>query len=528
MVATAAVDVVAAAAAAAAVEGADARHRTNFADAQQPAPTRGVARRTMQPLHLASLTLCAGALLASAAQAQVTPTHADLVYATVGPAPLELDLYLPAGAPAPRPTLVFIHGGGWSGGDKAPIPALCVAALNQGFAVASVNYRLTSQAALFAPESVTFPAQIHDVKGAVRWLRANAATFGLDPTRFASFGTSAGGHLSALLATSGGSAELEGAVGGNLGFSSRVQAAIDYFGPTDLIQMQPDVLTPPGSVVDHDAPSSGESQLIGWSLPGQGMGDLRANLTNPAAPYPALVQITTWANPITWVEASDPPLFIGHGTNDPVVPVRQSSRLSAALFAAGVEHDFRAVPLAGHFLSGAISDAALAFLRAKLLGPDRLSVGTPLCAGDSSLDACPCGNTSFDGAQTGCVHSLFVGANLNAVGSASIAADSVELRADSMPNGSVLFFQGPLLVSGGVVLDDGLRCVASPLTRLATKINVQGFARYPAVGEASVSVRGGAVAGQTVHYQAWYRDPAPHCTSGTANLTNALSITWTP
>jgi len=482
----------------------------------------------MQPLHLASLTLIAGALMASAAQAQVTPTHADLVYATVGPAPLELDLYLPAGAPAPRPTLVFIHGGGWSGGDKAPIPALCTAALNQGFAVASVNYRLTSQAALFAPESVIFPAQIHDVKGALRWLRANAATFGLDPTRFASFGTSAGGHLSALLATSGGSSELEGTVGGNLGFSSEVQAAIDYFGPTDLIQMQLDVLTPPGSTINHDAPSSPESRLVGWSLTGQGMGDIRANLTNSTPPYPALVQRATWANPVSWVDAGDPPVFIGHGTNDTAVPVRQSTRLSAALFGAGVEHDFRAIPLAGHGLGGTIDVQALAFLHAKLLGPDAASVGTPLCAGDSSLNACPCGNTSFDGAHTGCVHSLFVGANLNAVGSASIAADSVELRADSMPSGSVLFFQGPLLLSGGVALDDGLRCVASPLTRLATKINVQGFASYPAVGETSVSLRGGAVAGQTLHYQAWYRDAATYCTSGTANLTNALSITWTP
>lgn len=490
--------------------------------------TERVAQRTMRSLRVVFLTLVAGAVLATAAPAQLTPTHADLTYAVVGSTPLRLDLYLPASAPAPHPTLIFIHGGGWSGGDKAQMPALCAAALNQGFAVASVNYRLTSQTALFAPESVTFPAQIHDVKGAVRWLRANAATFGLDPTRFASFGTSAGGHLSALLATSGGSSELEGTVGGNLGFSSRVQAAIDYFGPTDLIQMQPDVLTPPGSVVDHDEPSSGESQLIGWSLPGQGMGDIRANLTNPAAPYPMLVELATWASPITWVDAGDPPLFMGHGTNDPVVPVRQSSRLSAALFAAGVEHDFRAVPLAGHFLSGAISDAALAFLRAKLLGPDRPSVGTPLCAGDSSLDACPCGNSSFDGAHTGCVHSLFVGANLNALGTASIAADSVELRADSMPNGTVLFFQGPLFVSSGVVLDDGLRCVGGPLTRLATKINVQGFASYPAVGETSVSLRGGAVAGQTIHYQAWFRDPAPHCTSGTANLTNALSITWAP
>lgn len=482
----------------------------------------------MKPLINALRVPVLAAALCVPALAQLTPTHPDLVYGVVGPTPLRLDLYLPAGAPQPRPTLIFIHGGGWSGGDKAPIPQLCALALNQGFAVASINYRLTSQAAQFAPERVTFPAQIHDVKGAVRWLRANAGTFGLDPTRFASFGTSAGGHLSALLATSGGAPELEGAVGGNVGVSSRVQAAIDFFGPTDLIQMQLDVLNPPGSTIDHDAPSSPESRLVGWSLAGQGMGDIRANLTNPAAPYPALVELSNWANPITWVDAGDPPLFIGHGTNDTSVPVRQSTRLSAALFAAGVEHDFRAVPLAGHGLSGAINDVGVAFLRAKLIGPDRPSVGTPLCAGDSSLDACPCGNESFDGANTGCTHSLFVGANLNAVGAASVSNDTLELRADSMPNGTVLFFQGAVFLPAGSVLDDGVRCVGTPVTRLGTKLTVQGWASYPAPVDARVSVRGGANAGDTLYYQAWYRDSAPHCTASTANLTNALAITWTP
>lgn len=487
----------------------------------------------MKPLQRIAPTLLSTAAalcgaLSAPAFAQLTPTHPDLVYAVVGPQPLRLDLYLPAGAPTPRPTLIYIHGGGWANGDKAPLPPLGALALNQGFAVASINYRLTSQAAQFAPEPVTFPAQIHDVKGAVRWLRANAGVYGLDASRFASFGPSAGGHLCALLATSGDAPEIEGAVGGNLGFSSRVQAAIDFFGPTDLLNMQPDVLIPPGSVVDHDDPSSGESKLIGWSLPGQGIGDIRANLNNPVAPYPALVELCNWANPITWVDAGDPPMFIGHGTNDNVVPVRQSTRLSAALFAAGVEHDFRAVPLAGHGLSGPINDVAVAFLRAKLIGPDRPSVGTPLCAGDSVLDACPCGNASFDGANTGCVHSLFVGANLNAVGAASVASDTLELRADSMPNGTVLFFQGAVFLPGGSVLDDGVRCVGTPITRLGTKLTVQGWASYPAPADARVSVRGGASAGDTLYYQAWYRDSAPHCTNATSNLTNALAITWTP
>lgn len=466
--------------------------------------------------------------LAPSAQAQLSPTHADLVYATVGTVPLKLDLYLPPSGTAPFPTLVAIHGGGWSGGSKEPLSAFGVAALSQGFAVASIDYRLTSQAALFAPEPVTFPAQIHDVKGAVRWLRANAATYGLDPTRFASFGSSAGGHLSALLATSGGAIELEGTVGGNLGVSSAVQAAVDYFGPTDLLNIQLDVLSPPGSGIDHDAPTSPESRLLGWDQPGQGIGDIRANLANPAAPYPALVTLANWANPITWIDSNDPPLFIGHGTNDTSVPVRQSTRLSAGLLAASVEHDFRAIPLAGHGLGGAVNDAGVAFLRAKLLGPDRPSIGTPFCAGDTASSACPCGNDSFAGASTGCVHSLFVGAGLGAIGSASVANDTVTLRADSMTNGSVLFIQSRAPLATASVLDDGLRCLRSPVTRLGTKLTTLGWASYPLPGDLRISVKGAVQPGETLHYQAWYRDAAAHCTSGTANLTNALSITWTP
>ena len=480
----------------------------------------------MKPLHLSSIVALAAAF-APAASAQVVPTHPDLVYATVGNAPLELDLYLPT-APAPHPLLIFIHGGGWSGGDKAGIPAPCVQALQQGFAVASLNYRLTSQESLFAPEPVTFPAQIHDVKGAVRWLRANAPAFGLDPTRFASFGTSAGGHLSALLATSGGVAVLEGNVGGNLAHSSRVQVAIDFFGPTDLLEMNLDVLQPPGSVIDHDAPTSPESRLIGWDQPGQGIGDLRANRSNPAAPYPALVALANAANPVSWVDANDPPIFIGHGTNDTSVPVRQSTRLSAALIAAGVEHDFRAVPLAGHGLGGAINPAAITFVAEHLFGTAAPSVGTSICVGSVASGACPCGNGSFDGANTGCTHSLFVGAELHAIGVASVASDSVVLRADSMPNGTVLFFQSRVPLSGASTLDDGLRCLRSPVTRFGTKPTTLGWASYPAGGDAGIAAKGAAIAGDTLYYQAWYRDAAMFCTAGTANLTNALAITWAP
>jgi len=477
---------------------------------------------------LACLTLLLAAF-ALPARAQA-PTHPDLAYATLGAQPLKLDLYLPSGGTPPYPLWISIHGGGWSGGSKFPLPGLSSQALQQGFAVASLQYRLSSQAVQFAPFPVTFPAQIHDIKGAIRWLRANAASYQLDAARFGAFGTSAGGHLAALLATSGGVAALEGDVGGNLGFSSSVQAAIDFFGPTDVLNMNPDVTTPPGSGIDHDAPASPESRLVGWSAAGQGIGDIRAHLLDPTAPYPALVALCNQINPVSWVDASDPPMFIGHGTHDTSVPINQSTRLSAALFAAGVAHDFRAVPLAGHGLGGAINPLAIAFMQEKLLGPVVPEAGSAYCAGDGSASSCPCGNASFAGANQGCRHSLLVGANLNAVGTASIASDSLLLRADSMPNTPMIFLQGSAAAGAdaGAVFGDGLLCVGGTIRRLGAKLNTLGWSSYPLPGDPPVSVKGGASPGVTLHYQAWFRDGAAYCSGGTWNLSNALALTWGP
>lgn len=283
-----------------------------------------------------------------AAHAQLQPTHSGLVYANLGGTPLRLDLYIPSAAfPPPYPVVIWIHGGGWSGGSRFPA-GVASPLLAQGFAVASVDYRLTSQAGQYGSFPVTFPAQIHDVKGAVRWLRANASTYRLDRSRFGAWGSSAGGHLSALLGTSGGAGAIEGSVGGNTQFTSRIHACSDYFGPTDLLNMMPDVTTPPGTNIDHDAPNSPESRLIGWDDPGQGVGDIRANASNPASPYPALVQLCQQANPITFVDPFDPPFFIAHGTADPTVPFNQSVRLDAALTAVGVPHTFVPVLDAGH------------------------------------------------------------------------------------------------------------------------------------------------------------------------------------
>ncbi|MBM3975668.1 MAG: alpha/beta hydrolase [Planctomycetes bacterium] len=323
-----------------------------------------------RPFASIPLTAASAAVLALAlpAGAQTTPTHDNLVYAVVGGKALELDLYLPAGGSAPYPLLVFIHGGTWSAGTKDGSAGVALPLLQQGFAVASVGYRLTSQAGQYGSEPVVFPAQIHDVKGALRWLRANGWRYNLDPQRFATWGPSAGGHLAALAALSSGQHALEGAVGGNLGWSSALQAWVDYFGPSDILFMNEDVTFPPGSGIDHDAPQSPESRLIGWDDPGQGIGDIKAHLTDPTAPYPALVALTLAASPVNWVSPAAPAGFIAHGANDVAVPTQQSVKLHAALVALGVDASLTTVPGVGHGALGVATDnAARAFLVARFL-----------------------------------------------------------------------------------------------------------------------------------------------------------------
>lgn len=338
---------------------------------------------------------CAVGLACSASitHAQVLPTHNDLVFGLLGspaqPVPITLDLYIPQNGAGPYPVIIRIHGGGWQSGSNQPIPALYQSLLQQGFAIASPRYRLTSQEAQWAPSPVTFPAQIHDVKGAVRWLRANATTYNLDPRRFGCCGESAGGHLSALLAVTGGVityergdevVNIEGGVGGNLQWSSRVQAAADYYGPSDLLNMNPDVTNPPGGI-NHDAPTSGESRLVGWDDPGQGIGDIRANLDNPAVPYPLLAALTIGASPVTHVDASDPPFIVLHGEQDTTVPFAQGLRMRDALLAAGVPVQFLANPTGGHAVWPAGNEAIIAFFI------DRLITNPPrVCEGDADGD----------------------------------------------------------------------------------------------------------------------------------------------
>jgi len=237
----------------------------------------------------------------------------DLVYATVDGRDLKLDIYRDASISEPQPLVVWIHGGAWRKGNRKSPRAKSL--VSQGYVVASVEYRLSQEA--------IFPAQIHDCKAAIRWLRSNAGTYGIDPERVGAWGPSAGGHLVALLGTSGDVAGLEGKLGVT-GVSSRVQAVVDWYGPTDFLRMN-DV---PGKM-DHDAPDSPESQLVG--APIQDHPDLAAR-----------------ANPITYASEDDPPFLIMHGAQDWTVIQNQSEFLHAALQDTGVPSTLIVLDDQGH------------------------------------------------------------------------------------------------------------------------------------------------------------------------------------
>jgi len=169
----------------------------------------------------------------------------------------------------------------------------------------------------------------------------------------------------------------------------------------------------------------------------------------------------------------------------------------------------------------------LAWLQDGQLGPVP-STGATFCFGDDSGTPCPCGNAGL--ADGGCANSVDPrGGKLTASGAASVAADGLVLRGTRMSNGSALYFQGTLPVSGGTgtVFGDGLSCAHGTIIRLGTKTNVGGVSQYPAGGDALVSVRGQNVPGNVRTYQAWYRNAASFCTSETFNLTNGVRLTWT-
>ncbi len=233
----------------------------------------------------------------------------NLSYVEGGHDQNRLDLYLPGKAEGRLPVVAWIHGGGWQGGSKEGSPAVWLTA--KGYAVASINYRLSQHA--------VFPAQIEDCKAAIRWLRANAAKYHLDPDHVGVGGDSAGGHLVALLGTTGGVKDLEG-TGGNLDQSNRVQAVVDWFGPTDFVSWDPNFNKTVYSFI---------TRLIGVS-PQEDKEKARK------------------ASSVTYVDKDSAPFLILHGDKDNVVPLAQSEELAAALKKAGVEVTLQIVKGSGH------------------------------------------------------------------------------------------------------------------------------------------------------------------------------------
>ena len=263
----------------------------------------------------------------------------DIEFAVVQSQSLKLDLYLPDKPKGSR-LVVWIHGGGWHKGskDKCFITWLP----KHGYTVASISYRLSNVA--------KFPAQLHDCKGAVRWLRANAGKYGYNPKRIFVAGASAGGHLTALMATTSGHKLLEGKVGGNLNCSSSVQGAIDYYGPTDFIlrsKTQPSRANEKGSVV--------------YELLGGGAHEKVAAAKLASACY--------------HVSKDDPPLLVFHGTKDRTVLLDQSQAIATAYKKVGLPIKLYIIEGASHggnsFYSGENAKRLLEFLKSRIDDNDK-------------------------------------------------------------------------------------------------------------------------------------------------------------
>jgi len=237
---------------------------------------------------------------------------------------------------SPLPAIIYIHGGGWSEGDKQAGLPFVVALADGGYFAATINYRLSGVA--------PYPAAVHDCKAAVRFIRKHADELGVDPDRIGVWGHSAGGHLSALLGTSGEDQALEGEVG-EAGESSRVQCVIDISGPTNLERMV--------------TGRAGARFLQPW-LGGEGE---------------TLKSRAREASPVTHVDAGDPPFMIVHGTEDTLVSITQAEALRDALAAAKVPCEYLVVEGEGHMIASHDAYRAMAAFFDKHLGGHAIEAG---------------------------------------------------------------------------------------------------------------------------------------------------------
>jgi acetyl esterase/lipase len=272
--------------------------------------------------------------LSAASAAAAARQFIDLPYAEVSGHALTLDLHLPASA-APAPLVVYVHGGAWRSGSKSQYPAFLV---EQGFAVASVEFRST--------EVAPFPANVHDLKAAIRFLRARAAHYGYRADRLAIAGASSGGHLAALVGTTNGVAELEGQLGEHRDQSSAVQAIVSWFGASNLTTILAQS-TPHGVSVREPA-----LRLLLGGLPAERSGEARL------------------ASPVFHVDARDPPLLLLHGDQDAQMPINQMHELDGAYSRAGLRAQTFVLHGVGHdggpFFQGEPAAAVAGFLHQTL------------------------------------------------------------------------------------------------------------------------------------------------------------------
>ena len=330
----------------------------------------------------------------------VKPTYSDVFVATVATdlmgegtsRDLCMNIYKPEGRMDPTPAVIYVHGGKWSTGDYTCTALMdgrkengtflaCMDLLNSGCTVVTADYRLSQEA--------FYPAMVWDLKGQIRFLRAHAEKYNIDPERIIVWGESAGGQLVNILGTTGGVEELEGDVGGNLDYSSRPLAVVNYFGMTDILRLAPDQYKRPyvmdfPSVYDtNDADGSTRGQLLGFGGKVQGKGNavLRGELGNPGNPYenPELPELDRralhrayLASCLNFISKDDCPFFICQGGMDHRVAMVQSERLFEALTRKGIEAYLFTSSLRSHGDQGDFAnDAAKRFVR------DQFGLATP-------------------------------------------------------------------------------------------------------------------------------------------------------
>ena len=221
----------------------------------------------------------------------------DLPYANLSQSQ-KLDIYLPEEGDGPFPVILHIHGGGFALGDKRDIHVLTfLKGLEHGYAVVSVNFRLSGEA--------IFPAGLQDIKAAIRWLRANSEQYQLDGNRIAACGGSSGGNYAAMVCLTENVTEFDDFNLGNPDYPCHVQAAVDWFGPTDFLKMDEQLAENGYGPSNHCDTNSPESRYLGTKI----------------TEIPLKVEL---ANPMTYIHENMPPILIQHGRLDSQVPVQQS------------------------------------------------------------------------------------------------------------------------------------------------------------------------------------------------------------